>query len=278
MRLAWVTDPHFEFVQGGDMRAARAFGVAIREEHRSPDALLVTGDVGHCDTFAGLLDALAEGFGRPVYFVLGNHDYYRGSFSRAHAQAGALSGLARWLSSRGPVPLGSRTILVGRDGFYDARAGDALGSNLFLNDFVLIEDLRLGSLPALVDRLRDLGVQQAADAERCLRSAAAGSSEIVFATHCPPFVEASFHESGLSDADAAPWFTCVAMGEALRRVAGEHPDVSFLVLCGHTHTGGEVEILENLRVTTGGAEYGHPRVERILEFDSPDLTVPDPAV
>ena len=37
------------------------------------------------------------------------------------------------------------------------------------------------------------------------------------------------------------------------------------VLCGHTHGRGEARILENLLVLTGGATYGKPEVQRILE-------------
>jgi hypothetical protein len=40
-----------------------------------------------------------------------------------------------------------------------------------------------------------------------------------------------------------------------------------LVLCGHTHSGGEVQVADNLRVLTGEAEYGKPRINRILEVE-----------
>ena len=48
--------------------------------------------------------------------------------------------------------------------------------------------------------------------------------------------------------------------------ARSHPTCDFLVLCGHTHGGGEVQVLANLRVVTGPAEYGHPEIQRILEI------------
>jgi hypothetical protein len=37
-----------------------------------------------------------------------------------------------------------------------------------------------------------------------------------------------------------------------------HPECEMTVLCGHTHSSGEVSVLPNLRVVTGGAEYGSP--------------------
>ena len=37
------------------------------------------------------------------------------------------------------------------------------------------------------------------------------------------------------------------------------------VLCGHTHGEGQAQILPNLKVLTGGAKYGEPRVQRVFE-------------
>ena len=45
------------------------------------------------------------------------------------------------------------------------------------------------------------------------------------------------------------------------------PDRELVVLCGHTHGSGRTQILDNLRVLTGGARYGEPRIGEILEFE-----------
>ena len=45
------------------------------------------------------------------------------------------------------------------------------------------------------------------------------------------------------------------------------PESNLLVLCGHTHGGGEVEILRNLRVLTGEAEYRHPRIQQVFDVE-----------
>ncbi len=46
-----------------------------------------------------------------------------------------------------------------------------------------------------------------------------------------------------------------------------HLDRQMTVLCGHTHGGGETEVLPNLRVLTGAAVYGEPKVQRVLEVE-----------
>jgi hypothetical protein len=49
--------------------------------------------------------------------------------------------------------------------------------------------------------------------------------------------------------------------------ARSYPKCQILVLCGHTHHGGEVQMVENLRVVTGAAEYGRPQIQRIMDVE-----------
>ena len=44
-----------------------------------------------------------------------------------------------------------------------------------------------------------------------------------------------------------------------------NPDRRMTVLCGHTHGEGEASVPPNLTVLRGGAEYGEPKVQRVLE-------------
>jgi len=47
----------------------------------------------------------------------------------------------------------------------------------------------------------------------------------------------------------------------------KHPDKKLTVLCGHTHSPGAAQILPNLEVLTGSAEYGSPTIQQILEIE-----------
>ena len=62
-----------------------------------------------------------------------------------------------------------------------------------------------------------------------------------------------------------PFFSCKAMGDVLLEMSEAHPNCQILVLCGHTHGGGEVQVTENLRVVTGAAEYGRPEIQEVLQ-------------
>jgi Icc protein len=47
----------------------------------------------------------------------------------------------------------------------------------------------------------------------------------------------------------------------------DHPERKMTVLCGHTHSSGVARILDNLVVLTGGAQYGKPALQQVLEVE-----------
>jgi predicted MPP superfamily phosphohydrolase len=52
----------------------------------------------------------------------------------------------------------------------------------------------------------------------------------------------------------------------MRQVMLSHPQVRLLVLCGHTHSGGQFQAAANIDVLTGEARYGHPVVQQMLQI------------
>jgi 3',5'-cyclic AMP phosphodiesterase CpdA len=263
-RLTWATDVHLNFLASIGIEA---FCESVANE--DPDALLVTGDIAEAPTLAPLLSLVAAELARPVYFVLGNHDYYRGSITRVRAVAAELTERSRWLSwlpAAGVVELVPGVALVGVDGWADGRLGDYVRSPIELNDYVYIAELAGLSRAARLERLHELGDAEAAALEALLGPALASHRRVIVATHVPPFREACIHEGRISNDDWLPHFSCRAVGEVLRKAALAHPDRRIRVLCGHTHGAGSVEILPNLKVVTGGAEYGEPRVQGTLDL------------
>ncbi len=133
-----------------------------------------------------------------------------------------------------------------------------------LNDFFLIEELRdAGRI--LLSVLRRLGEEAAAHFRGVLPTALREHEQVIALTHVPPFREASWHEGRLSDDDWLPFFACRAVGEELRKIMTVHPHRQLTVLCGHTHGSGSCQVLPNLKVLTGGAKYGEPRLQQVIE-------------
>lgn len=266
-RLAWATDLHLNFLRDD------ARGQFIQSLRTVGDALLITGDIAESHSLVATLRQIAQGAAKPIYYVLGNHDFYRGSIASTRAaaiEAGRDEPRLVYLTSAGIVELSPRTALVGHDGWADGRFGDFHNSRVILNDFSLIQELRQvsGHRPSaraeLLKRLQTLGDEAASFLRDIVARAAASYRDVLVATHVPPFREAAWHEGRTSGEDFLPFFACRAVGEALVEVARSEPNCRFLVLCGHTHGGGEIQVLDNLRVLTGAAEYRAPRIDRVL--------------
>ena len=111
-----------------------------------------------------------------------------------------------------------------------------------------------------------LGKEAAAALEPHLHSALAHFSDILIATHSPPFVDACWYQGRAVVGEWTPHFTCIAMGELLSRVADNYPQSQIRVLCGHTHNRGYVRMKPNLEVYTGGATYQAPALQSPIDI------------
>src|SRR3954469_8544205 len=211
------------------------------------DAFVITGDIGEAHDVALHLNAIDNAVQRPVYFVLGNHDFYRGSIAGVREKVRGLCAVTpnlHWLPDAGVVPLAGDTCLVGHDGWGDGRLGDYHGSDVMLNDFGLIGEFGgFDEDPAQrLTKLHALGDEAAAHFRAVLPDALKRFRHIVVLTHVPPFREACWHEGQVSDDNWLPHFTCKAVGDVLVEAMRAAPDREMTVLCGHTHGGGEAQI------------------------------------
>ena len=265
MRIAWMNDIHLEFL---DQRALTEFLDEIRGAR--VDGALVGGDIGQAHSVCGYLKQMEEVVQCPIYFVLGNHDFYHGSIEQVRSSVGKLvnsQGFIRWLNTAGVVRLTDRTCLVGHGGWGDGRLGDFFGSNVQLNDFVLIEELSGLPRDGLLARLHSFGEEAAEHFRNFIPQALGLCDHVVVLTHVPPFTEAAWHDGRLCDDDWLPFFCCKAVGDVLKEVMSRHKGKHMTVLCGHTHGGGTSHILTNLVTHTGPARYRHPKIQRVFQWD-----------
>jgi len=262
-RLAWATDIHFEFASVDEIVV---FCQGVVEA--APDGLVITGDIGQAPSVERYLRTLDKALSMPVYFVLGNHDFYHGSIAAVRAAITTLvSGSEHlvWMSEVGVVPVGAETALIGHDGWADGRCGDYAASRALLNDYRLIRELSGHSPRTRLTVLNALGDEAAAHFRRVLPEALARYRRVIAITHVPPFAEATWYQGRISDPDWLPHFCSQAVGAVLTEVMDAHPDRELLVLCGHTHGGGAVQIRPNLRVVVGTAEYGKPVMQEVID-------------
>jgi predicted phosphohydrolase len=267
LQCCWLTDLHLDLAP---TEAAVRLGAWIHQ--RKPKFIALTGDIAEAPS---LLDALrtlelrtsVEGCtdDPPIFFVLGNHDYYKGSIA---AVRGAVSELCKesrrlfWMNESGIQQISARTCVVGHDGWYDARSGLGEAAHFVISDFQEIEDLRVQPTPeARIARMRELADEGTAYLERRLFKAARRFDEVIILTHVPPGEDLSYYKGQPGSMHSLPFFSCRSSGEMFKRVALQHQTTRFTVLCGHTHAERRQEPVPghpNLRILVGGADYGFP--------------------
>lgn len=254
MKLLWITDPHLDHLDGDGLNAWLK-----RVEQYDGDGVLITGDIAESDSVCAFLEQLSA-VSKPIWFVLGNHDAYGASIDgtqqRLKMLAKRVEGLY-YLTFNEPYEYEPGAYLLGEDGWADGRAGDFLASDIMLNDYRYIDELKALTRTERFEALKHLGDQAAARLEGQLQRLRAEAVEhVTIATHVPPFAEACWYEGSNATNAWTPHFTAVAVGNVIQRAAADRPDVHFTVLCGHTHHSGRVKIRPNLTVLTGAAEYG----------------------
>lgn len=265
MKTIWLTDIHLEFL---DNTGFNRFMQELCD--KNADAILISGDIAQALTIEKHLLKMDQSLPLPIYFVLGNHDYYHGSISGVRSAVKRMSNESsrlNWLNVSGAVYLSPKTCLVGHDGWCDARLGDYYHSSVMLNDFLLISELSGLSRDKLLQRLNRLGDEAAEHFKKVLPEALKSAEHIVVLTHVPPFLEAAWYNGKYCEPDWLPFFSCKVVGDILIETMKKHQDKRMTVLCGHTHGGGSSQVLPNLMAFTGQARYGHPVIQEIFEWN-----------
>lgn len=264
-KIAWLTDIHLNFLPPD---AVRDFLVSIRKDE--PDCVLLTGDIAESDTLEKSLMQIEGFLNLPVYFVLGNHDFYRSSIAEVREVVRILCAKRKnlhYLTQEGVIELTPTTALVGHDGWGDGLEGDYEGSSVVLSDFLFIKELFATGKAGRRSVLEELGQQAADHLQTYLTRALDSYRHVIVAVHVPPFTEASMRDDGENPREhVLPYYTCGAVGELLLDTMKSRVDNKVTVLCGHTHTSANAKVLPNLRVVAGGVKYGYPRVQQIIEI------------
>ena len=127
MRLGGLTDIHLNFVDAAGVDEFFAF---VRDR---ADAVAISGDIAKAATCASTLRSIEEIVEKPIYFVLGNHDFYRGSIPQVRRMVTGLASESKnlnYLTALRVVELTPSTAMIGHDGWADARLGDFRHSNV----------------------------------------------------------------------------------------------------------------------------------------------------
>ena len=261
-RLVWATDLHFDAADRSQYKLF--FDLILSHE---ADALLIGGDISNGMTSFSHLANLSKVFTQSIYYVLGNHDFYYGSIEETRKHAQMLSQEIpnlHYLTEKGVIALTDTTALIGHDTWCDGRGGDFLHSDIMLNDYLLIDELKHLEPEKRLSKLNLLGDASADYLKKQLLKALETYDRVIALTHVPLFEESVLYQGVPANNHWLPHFVCKAAGEALEEIMRQNPEKYLLVLCGHAHWGQDIEILPNLRAITGHAELGLPNVQGLV--------------
>jgi predicted phosphohydrolase len=235
------------------------------------DAVLVTGDFATAASLPRWLRAYRRMADRPLYFILGNHDFWGGRVAEVREEVRRLSAVTDgivYLTAADPVTLVPGVALVGHDGWYDARAGRWETPRFRMQDWDQVADFPPGaSHEGIVAVARALADAAEADLVPKVEAAARDHTTVLVATHVPPWPLPAGGRRHPDGEWIAPWYVARGLGGVLERLAADHPRVAFRVMAGHAHARREgIAIAPNLTCDVGGAQYGSPRIERVLEL------------
>ena len=79
-KIIWLSDIHLNLLPNNGVAT---FMEIIKK--RSSDAIWISGDIAEADSVVDFLLIMELEFKQPIHFVLGNHDYYLGSFNEVRS-------------------------------------------------------------------------------------------------------------------------------------------------------------------------------------------------
>lgn len=260
-KYLWFTDTHLNNVL--PWTKALFIRNIIKEK---PKGIFLTGDISNGLTTAFNLKLLAKFIDCPIYFVLGNHDYYFSSIYDTHAKIKKICEKYKnliWLTESDVISLTDEVALIGTEGWYDASIGKPQYLRYTL-DRLLISDFR--KIPLLSEKIqmfKDLASNSCTILSNKLHKALEqGYKSIYILTHFPPWKEATRDEGTIMEPFWLPYNVNLRLGKTIEDIMVDHKKRNVTVLSGHTHTDSWIHVSRNIECKVNKAKYyGNTRNE-----------------
>lgn len=276
-KILWLTDIHLDHIDHPSYpKNVSNFCKLVRA--KNPDGIVITGDITSASKIKKHFEIMIEEWEDiPVYFVLGNHDYYDGSFGGVDFELMETikdNENFHYLTKEEVIELTPTTAITGHNGWYDGQYSDWFRPGVvIMNDYYVISDF----LPDIYGKPHNAhiyGVMQKKAKEcqdhilKVLPKALEKYQKVIFATHVPPFEDATIYNGKRSNWQWMPNFSSKLCGDGLLNVARrkEFSEKEIIVLCGHTHGKAECHPAKNIVCFTGYSQYKYPS-DSIVEIE-----------
>jgi len=259
-KFLWYSDTHFN---RSLFLSKTRFVNHIKKE--GPKGIFLTGDIS-CGLFIKSdLEYFAKNIVCPIYFVLGNHDYYYSSFNEIHDQMSWLTKKYKnliWLTKSEPIELNEEVCLLGTEGWYDSSLGNYQYIKYTTDWFLIKEPRRLPSFQDRIDFFRTKANDSVDFIVKHLDKLFDKYKTIYFLTHFPPWKEATRDQGTFLEPFWLPYNVNNRLGKKIEELMSGHKKRNIIVLAGHTHSSSHIRISKNIQCIVSDAKYfGQPKTE-----------------
>jgi predicted MPP superfamily phosphohydrolase len=261
--LLWMSDLHLDQTTVENCRKL------LRELKITDfDAAIITGDTAASATLVNHLESLAVASApRPVFIVLGNHDFYGSSLEKTHTAVRTLchriSNLHH-LQDHGSVLLNNHTVLIGHSGWADARTGWGHNTCIKSPDHWCIDEFRKLDQAKRFELMAELGNKSTRCIRQNLNTALRKAETLIVATHVPAFQTSALYNGTPCGPCHTPHYVHSSLGGLLIGAARNNREKHFLALSGHTHSAMSEHVLDNLESWVAGTTKGRPQIQSII--------------
>lgn len=281
MKITLCSDIHLNFLLQEEVKKFCSNLCAVAKTNKS-DYVFICGDISEAPQVSKHLQVLLSHFqtnlpGCKVRFVLGNHDFYRGSITGVRSSVQEL--FPENYLHTSPIAEktdNSETLIVGADGWYDGLYGDWFSDQTVrMADYDYIEELKICFWQK---ELNARLIEEAEKSALLVKTKVMGSvipeqtKKVIIVTHTPPFIQNSVHAPKGKGSEVPsnkfwlPNFSSKTMGDTLLELANLYPSINFTCFCGHSHGSATYSPTSNLVCHTLYSDYGMPQ-KSLINFE-----------
>jgi predicted MPP superfamily phosphohydrolase len=260
-RYIWLTDIHLNFLS--DKKCVEFLSTIGQQKS---DGVFITGDIANGKCLVQYLTLCSKYIQCPIYFTLGNHDFYKSTFKEVEELIKNLKQNNLYhLNTYEPISLSSNTALIGHDGWVDSGKYEPKIPLVFAGDWYFINDFR----QAKSNEARRLITKERAHnaatiIAKNLKLALSDHSIVYLLTHWPPWL---MKYPGIVNKFWRPYYCSKIIADNICNVMSNFPDKKLIVLAGHTHIAVNAKITNNIELRVGASKLKKPFINDIITID-----------
>lgn len=234
LKFLWYTDTHL-----AKMPPWKFFSFIKEIINENPAGIFLTGDISTGPFLRIHLRLMAKFINCPIYFVLGNHDYYFTSMGKQHSKIKSICQKYTnliWLTESDVISLTPDTALIGIEGWYDAQLGNP-DYLKFTLDWILIKDFKtLPTMEERINKFKQLSEQNSNILKDKLKKTLEQDYKTIFIlTHMVPYAEATRNEGSFMGQFWLPYDVNFNLGYMIDSIMKDRNKENVEIFCGHAH-------------------------------------------